>query len=369
MVDGPCGPGYEASPCCQNGAPFSKGFPKTFGDETQTDQGRANDAIWGTVRAPYFMSEDILYTAQQQCPSAKLGYTNLNYNREFIQVEDIVLEMGGAALTTYGLPPPVRDGTADLSPEILRESSYCTADLDQYRGGIFFLDAPDGTGITFITEMRRHGDHPGLQPHCFQSDGRRTLFLDFRDFGQALPVIPKKTRAKAVPACLKSSNLCAHVQSLHLTTNMLAHTTGDNGSADFSRGPLAFGEGRTPSDAEHYINVGTLCSVVDTHQQLRDAVFPHLTANYNDLDWLSHTATSVIFVSHCYYTAPDKHFLPPALGVFALLLDFSVKPSRLLPLSSPLHHDHLRCERINNCVKRPPVKCIADAAFIPNIFE
>ncbi|CAE1314371.1 unnamed protein product [Acanthosepion pharaonis] len=80
------------------------------------------------------------------------------------------------------------------------------------------------------------------------------------DFRQTLPVIPKETRADAVRACLKSSNLWAHVQSLHLTTNMRAHTTGDNGSADFSRCLLTLGEGRTPSDAEGYINVGTVFS-------------------------------------------------------------------------------------------------------------
>ncbi|CAE1313078.1 unnamed protein product [Acanthosepion pharaonis] len=292
------------------------------------------------------MSEDILYAAQQQCPSAELGYTDFIYNRTLIQVEDI--EMGGAALTTYGLPPPVRDGTADLS----RETSYCTADLDRYvrenelrllpeqrtayttvidavrqqRGGIFFLDAPGGTGKMFITklilaEIRRHGNitlavassriaaillsggqtaHSMFRlpldlakaeiPTCSiskdsgQADvfrrckllvwgectmthrqalevlnrslqdstalmGGLTLLLS-DDFRQTLPVILKGTRADAVRPCLKSSNLWVHVQSLHLTINMRAHTTGDNRSADFSRDHLALGKGRTPSDAE-----------------------------------------------------------------------------------------------------------------------
>lgn len=71
---------------------------------------------------------------------------------------------------------------------------------------------------------------------------------------------------------------------------MCAHTTGDNGSADFSTRLLALREGRTHSDAEGYINVGTLFSVVDTHQQLRDAVFPHLNANYCDIEWLTERA-------------------------------------------------------------------------------
>ncbi|CAE1318234.1 unnamed protein product [Acanthosepion pharaonis] len=268
--------------------------------------------------------------------------------------------MGEAVLSTYGLPPPVRDCTADLSPEILRESSYCTADLDCYVGEneLRLLpeqrthhDSPDGTGKTFITklildEISRHGD------------------IEF---------------------AVVSSGIAATL----LPVGRTAHSIFRGGSNAFRRRTLG--------------TLGTLCSVVGTHQQLRDAVFPHLSTNYSDLGWLSDTAvlprkkktnlieatiltvyersetvfiprthlspsgsdvpftfcqsrfpTSVIFVSHCYYTAPDKHFLPPALGVFALLLDFSVKPSCLLPLSTPLHHDHLRCEGINNCVKRPP---------------
>ncbi|CAE1288977.1 unnamed protein product [Acanthosepion pharaonis] len=87
-------------------------------------------------------------------------------------------------------------------------------------------------------------------------------------------------------------------------------------------------------------------TVQTTNSQEQLSLLPHLHS-------LPTLQTSVKFVSHCYYIAPDKHFLPPAFGVFAWLFAFSVKPSRLLPLSSPLHHYHLRCGGINNC-KRPP---------------
>ncbi|CAE1175575.1 unnamed protein product [Acanthosepion pharaonis] len=56
--------------------------------------------------------------------------------------------------------------------------------------------------------------------------GGFTLLLS-GDFRQTLLVIPKGTWADAVRECLKSFKLWAHVQSLQLTTNMRAHTTGD----------------------------------------------------------------------------------------------------------------------------------------------
>ncbi|CAE1151043.1 unnamed protein product [Acanthosepion pharaonis] len=347
-------------------------------------------ALWAKYKD--FMPEDILYAAQQQCPSPELGYTDLIYNRALIQIEDIALEMGGAALTTYRLPPPVRDGTTDLSPEInirliILLTTTAMSERINYASNQNKEQLTPRTGKTFITklilaEIRRHRDialavassriAATLLPGG--TDGRRTLCSNLQHFKRS-----------------------GQADSLHLTTNMRVHTTGDNGSADFSRGLLDLGEGRTPSDAEGYINVGTLCSVVDTHQQLRDAVFrilmpttatlsgtlkelfllqktPHLLplmSNGDDYIYKSidrtpdpdnltdypveflnslEPATSVKFVSHCYCTAPDKYFLPPAFGVFAWLLAFSVKPSRL---SSPLHHYHLRCGGINNCVKRP----------------
>ncbi|KAL8571968.1 hypothetical protein ACOMHN_057651 [Nucella lapillus] len=47
------------------------------------------------------------------------------------------------------------------------------------------------------------------------------------DFRQTLPVIVRGTRADAVNACIKSSNLWRSVQSLTLQTNMRVHLNGD----------------------------------------------------------------------------------------------------------------------------------------------
>ena len=102
------------------------------------------------------------------------------------------LSMSGGSLHTYGLPPPNREQVADHSPEFLRETSYHTEGMatfvlaneprlmeDQaaaYRaikqsimggqGHLFFLDAPGGTGKTFLTNrllaQQRHQSHIAL---------------------------------------------------------------------------------------------------------------------------------------------------------------------------------------------------------------
>jgi len=47
-----------------------------------------------------------------------------------------------------------------------------------------------------------------------------TLILLAGDFRQILPIIPRSTLADEMNACLKNSNLWAHVKTLKLTINM-----------------------------------------------------------------------------------------------------------------------------------------------------
>ncbi|XP_076251551.1 uncharacterized protein LOC143190865 [Rhynchophorus ferrugineus] len=135
--------------------------------------------------------------------------------------------------------------------------------------GIYFLDAPGGTGKTFLISLAsseivstllgsRRTAHSALNlslnmqinktPICNIANNsamakilRRSLeALDRKlkdlhgnqnifavvmillsgDFRQALPVIPRSTAADELNVCLKSSNLWGYVKTLQLTTNM-----------------------------------------------------------------------------------------------------------------------------------------------------
>jgi len=88
--------------------------------------------------------------------------------------------MSGKSLQLLGLPSPIRElPTNQLCAEILRETNYSIEELmlhvslnepllvpdqraaynailhhaEENKGGIFFLDAPSGTGKTFILNL------------------------------------------------------------------------------------------------------------------------------------------------------------------------------------------------------------------------
>ncbi|XP_014666796.1 PREDICTED: ATP-dependent DNA helicase PIF1-like [Priapulus caudatus] len=97
-----------------------------------------------------------------------------------IAIEDKLMSLGGKNLLSFSLPKPQRVNTADtMSREVLRETSYNIPFLHEYvtinepkllpdqrdayntivqiittqKGGIFFLNAPGGTGKTFVTSL------------------------------------------------------------------------------------------------------------------------------------------------------------------------------------------------------------------------
>ena len=126
------------------------------------------------------LCEDFLHRARRQALDMTLGYTDHMFNQGLIALEDKVMNMGGKALQDYGLPVPDRTAGTDTEPrEVLREKNYdiealckITTDgepkllpeqLTAYQtflkavqrgsGGLFFLDAPGGTGKTFVTNL------------------------------------------------------------------------------------------------------------------------------------------------------------------------------------------------------------------------
>ena len=132
--------------------------------------------LWMNHRESLF--EDILHRHRQQNRNMSLDFDNTIFNQALIMIEDVVLSLGGKTLDEYGLPKPDRR-QATTPIESLRETSYNTRELAQFvaenepklvddqkaaynriidsakktRGGLFFLDAPGGTGNTFVINL------------------------------------------------------------------------------------------------------------------------------------------------------------------------------------------------------------------------
>ena len=122
--------------------------------------------------------EDIIHRLQRLNPNIQVQLSENVQNEALTLLEDKVLQLGGKQLTEYGLPAPVREQHG-LAQEILRETSYNIEELttfvtqnepmlqpeqehayqsiigmvSQKKGGLFFLDAPGGTGKTFLINL------------------------------------------------------------------------------------------------------------------------------------------------------------------------------------------------------------------------
>ncbi|KAL8617178.1 hypothetical protein ACOMHN_014348 [Nucella lapillus] len=125
------------------------------------------------------LSEDIQHRIQCENPDMTITLNDIITNEALVDLEDRLMALGGPVITVYGLPPPRRNEAAALSTEILRETSYNSellaayveeneqimvsdqqvafnlimAKVEEQSGGIFFLDAPGGTGKTFVTNL------------------------------------------------------------------------------------------------------------------------------------------------------------------------------------------------------------------------
>ena len=135
------------------------------------------------------LSEDILMQQRRSNPSLQLHFTDLIFNEALIMIEDLCLTMVGKLLIEFGLPAPNRIVADAFNSEILRETSYDSEALNRFvvanvpnlvddqraafititnairdeLGGLFFLDAPGGTGKTFLlnlilADIRQRGD-------------------------------------------------------------------------------------------------------------------------------------------------------------------------------------------------------------------
>ncbi|XP_073955775.1 uncharacterized protein isoform X1 [Choristoneura fumiferana] len=125
------------------------------------------------------MSEDVLHRVRCQTLNPTLQITAEIYNETLIMIEDMCLMMANKVLSCLGLTAPNRSMQDAFNHELRREQQYDTEALtetvrttvpqlnEQQRitydsliqavnsgsGGIYFLDAPGGTGKTFLISL------------------------------------------------------------------------------------------------------------------------------------------------------------------------------------------------------------------------
>lgn len=133
--------------------------------------------LWETFKES--MSEDFLHR-MRRTHSVGIQFSNGIFNAALIEIEEKLLSLpGGKPIQEYGLPEIDRDHDEIFSREIWRETNYDAAELESIistrsarltpdqnlvyqkiceflssqTGGIFFLDAPGGTGKTYLLNL------------------------------------------------------------------------------------------------------------------------------------------------------------------------------------------------------------------------
>jgi hypothetical protein len=112
------------------------------------------------------------------------------------------------------------------------------------------------------------------------------LILLCGDFHRTLPVIPKSTPANEIHIYLKHSFLWRHVRHITLTQNTRVHLR-DESANIFSNKLLEIGEGRLAVHSSGNIKLPSdFFNLVLSVTELIDAVYPAVSQNCHNLNWL-----------------------------------------------------------------------------------
>ena len=133
------------------------------------------EKLWEKYREDFAV--DILHKYRTTNKNLNFQYTERIFNEALILIEDRVLFLGGSNIHDYGLPRTNRNNREPNLPQVkLREINYNTVELTAFvnnnvpkltpdqeipyfeitnaikaeKGGLFFIDAPGGTGKTFL---------------------------------------------------------------------------------------------------------------------------------------------------------------------------------------------------------------------------
>jgi hypothetical protein len=129
--------------------------------------------LW--VKYKEHLSEDLLHNARISSDNHDLQFTSDIFNKTLCLLEDIVINMGGRSLSAYNLPDPRRevdfemhcsekDDAENLLTYVADNECKLTAEQKivydsimessaNNLGKLFFLDAPGGTGKTFLINL------------------------------------------------------------------------------------------------------------------------------------------------------------------------------------------------------------------------
>lgn len=125
------------------------------------------------------MSEDILHRLRTTNQNPDIQFTPAIYNEALIHIEDICLTIVNKVLIQLGMVSPNRSGNAGINSDLQREYQFDTNALNTFVqsnhpklleqqkhvydtimtaianqcGGLYFLDAPGGTGKTFLISL------------------------------------------------------------------------------------------------------------------------------------------------------------------------------------------------------------------------
>lgn len=123
------------------------------------------------------LSEDVFYKTKKINENAT--YNEQIYNESLILLEDECIKISNKTLKDFGITSPKRNLNYHQNRDYLRETSYNIEKLRQYlennkqklntnqqlifhkimqvisdkKGGIYFMDAPGGTGKTFLLNL------------------------------------------------------------------------------------------------------------------------------------------------------------------------------------------------------------------------
>ncbi|XP_065370863.1 uncharacterized protein LOC135963006 [Calliphora vicina] len=133
--------------------------------------------LWNKFKT--YMAEDILHRERVTTNNATIELNERMYNEALILLEDKCLEIKNVALIDVGMISPIRSRTDAHDQDLRRERDYNTQDLESLleenlphlqqeqriaynttmaaisnkHGGLYFIDAPGGTGKTFLISL------------------------------------------------------------------------------------------------------------------------------------------------------------------------------------------------------------------------
>lgn len=126
-----------------------------------------------------YMSEDILHRLRTTNLDLNIQFTSQIYNEALLLIEVICLTIANKTLVQLGMPEPIRSSTDIFDRDLHRETNFNVIELDDFvksnvpklvpeqqhvyekimeairtqSGGFYFLDAPGGTGKTFLISL------------------------------------------------------------------------------------------------------------------------------------------------------------------------------------------------------------------------